>query len=133
MYKRQALTQFYKGKNMPNGLVFTPDGNKVYVADSGDGILEKFAFDGRPAGKPEWTVPAPGADGIRLDEHGHIWAACTDGVRVYGGEGKLLETIKFPEQPANLAFGKDGKTLFVTARKGVYWVEVTVKGVRPGL
>lgn len=130
--KTKTLTQFYKGKNMPNGLVFSIDGKELYIADSGAGILEKFKFDGKKAGDPLWSVPAPGADGIRIDTMGDIWAACTDGVRIYSPEGKLLDTIKFPEQPANLCFGEDGKTLFVTARKGVYHVRVTRKGVMPG-
>ncbi len=131
-WKTNQTTQYYKGKNMPNGLVFSTDGNFLFIADSGDGILEKFKFDGKKAGKPLWTVPAPGADGIRVDVNGDIWAACKDGVRIYSPEGKLLDTIKFPEQPANLCFGEDGKTLFVTARTGVYHVRVTRKGVMPG-
>ena len=130
--KTKALTQWYKGHDMPNGVVFSPKGDFVYVADSGAGLLEKFAWDGKPAGKAVWTVPAPGADGIRVDTVGDIWAACADGVRVYGPDGKVRETIKFPEQPANLCFGDDGKTLFVTARKGVYHVRVTRKGIMPG-
>lgn len=130
--KTKAVTQYYKGKNMPNGVLFSPKGDFVYVADSGAGILEKFTFDAKPAGAPVWTVPAPGADGIRVDVTGNVWAACADGVRVYNSDGKLLQTIKFPEQPANLCFGEDGKTLFVTARKGVYYVRVNVKGVMPG-
>ncbi|MEI7985159.1 MAG: SMP-30/gluconolactonase/LRE family protein [Armatimonadota bacterium] len=130
--KTEALTQYYKGKNMPNGVLFSPKGDFVYVADSGAGLLEKFTFDRKAAGTALWTVSAPGADGIRVDVTGNIWAACADGVRVYGTDGKLLQTIKFPEQPANLCFGEDGKTLFVTARKGVYYVRVNVKGVMPG-
>ena len=130
--KTKELTQFYKGKDMPNGVVFSPKEDFVYVADSGAGLLEKFTFNRKPAGEPLWTVPAPGADGIRVDMEGDIWAACSDGVRIYNPEGKLLDTIKFPEQPANLCFGEDGKTLFVTARKGVYHVRVTHQGVMPG-
>jgi gluconolactonase len=130
--KTKALSQYYKGRNMPNGVVFSPKGDFVYVADSAAGLLEKFKFDGKSAGTPLWTVPAPGADGIRVDVGGAIWAACSDGVRVYSPEGKVMDTIKFPEQPANLCFGEDGKTLFVTARKGVYHVRVTRNGLMPG-
>jgi gluconolactonase len=126
------LTLFYKGKNMPNGLVFSAKANYLYIADSGAGLLEKFAYEGKPAGEPVWSVAAPGADGIRLDVDGNIWAACSDGVRIYSGAGKLLSTIKFPEQPANLCFGEDGKTLFVTARRGVYYLKVAKKGLMPG-
>jgi gluconolactonase len=130
--KGMDLVQFYKGKDMPNGVVFAAKGPYVYIADSGAGLLEKFKFERKPAGEPIWSVAAPGADGIRVDEEGDIWAACTDGVRIYSKEGKLLDTIKFPEQPANLCFGEDGQTLFVTARTGVYYVRVTQQGVMPG-
>ena len=130
--KGPGLTEFYKGKDMPNGVVFSKTGSFVYIADSGAGLLEKFKFARKSADDPIWSVAAPGADGIRVDEVGHIWAACSDGVRIYSTEGKLLDTIKFPEQPANLCFGEDGWMLYVTARTSVYRVRVTEKGVMPG-
>jgi gluconolactonase len=130
--KSGAITEYFKGKDQPNGVVFSPKGDFAYVADSGAGTLHKFKFDGKPAGASLWTVEAPSADGIRVDVKGNVWAACADGVRVYATDGKLLSTIKFPEQPANLCFAEDGKTLFVTARKGVYWVRVLAKGIMPG-
>jgi gluconolactonase len=130
--KDGSITEFMKGKDQPNGVVFSAKGDFLYVADSGAGILQKFAYDGKPAGEPLWTVDAPSADGIRVDLKGNVWAACTDGVRVYSPDGKVLATIKFPEQPANLCFGGRGSTLYVTARKGVYSVELKVKGVMPG-
>lgn len=59
----KGLTLFYKGKSMPNGLVFSPKANYLYIADSGAGLLEKFAYEGKAAGEPVWSVAAPGADG----------------------------------------------------------------------
>jgi gluconolactonase len=103
----------------------------LYLADSGAGILQKFDFDGKAAKAPLWTVEAPGADGIRVDPTGRIWVAASDGVRVYSPDGKVLQVIKFPEQPANLCFGDDGSTLYVTARTGVYWLKLRVKGIMP--
>jgi gluconolactonase len=130
--KDRSLIEFMKGKDQPNGVVFSPKGDYLYIADSGAGILQKFKFDGKPAGEPMWTVPAPNADGIRVDTKGNVWAACRDGVRTYSADGAVISTIAFPEQPANLCFGRNGSTLYVTARKGVYWVEVNAKGVMPG-
>jgi gluconolactonase len=50
---------------------------------------------------------------------------------VYNPKGELIEEIEFPEQPANVCFGgKKRNILFVTARKGVYTLEMNVKGVR---
>lgn len=127
------LRQIYKGRNQPNGLVFSPDGKKLYVADSGDGGIE--IFDYVPGGvlKAGKHFNSPGPDGIRVDQDGRVWAACGDGVNVYSALGELLENIKFPEQPANLCFGgANGDILFVTARTGVYSLKLAVRGVMPG-
>ncbi|MCB0824676.1 MAG: SMP-30/gluconolactonase/LRE family protein [Armatimonadetes bacterium] len=131
------LSAIARGRNQPNGLVFSPDGKKLYIADSGDSQMDVVDW---AAVKKEMIVlgdathlaPHPGPDGVRVDTGGRIWAACGDGVRVISAKGELLETIKFPEQPANLCFGEDGSTLFVTARTGVYSLRVSVKGVMPG-
>jgi gluconolactonase len=70
---------------------------------------------------------------MKVDVRGNVWTTAADGVRVYSPAGKLLETIAFPEQPANCAFGGDDyKTLYVTARQGLYRVRTTVPGIAPG-
>lgn len=120
------------GRNQPNGLVFSPDGKKLYVADSAASKIDVLDVDLDGEMTPKELCDAPGPDGIRMDPEGRIWAACGDGVRVISPSGELLETIKFPEQPANLCFGEDGGTLFVTARTGVYSLKLKVKGIRPG-
>lgn len=126
------VTKVMTGRNMPNGLVFSLDGKKLYVADSADSKIDVIEVEGDKFSEPKLLCDAPGPDGIRLDKSGNIWAACGDGVRIISPKGDLLGTIAFPEQPANLCFAEDGKTLFVTARKGVYRVRVTMQGVMPG-
>ena len=131
------ISAIAKGRNQPNGLVFSPDGKKLIIADSGASQMDVVDWE---AVKKEMVVLGetthlaahPGPDGVRVDAEGRIWAACGDGVRVISPQGALLETIKFPEQPANLCFGEDGRTLFVTARTGVYSLRVTIKGIMPG-
>lgn len=131
--KTNQIVQIYKGRNQPNGLVFSPDGKTLYVADSGAGGIDVFDYQPGKMLTPKFKFDSPGPDGIRVDSTGRIWAACGDGVNVYSTEGKLLQNIKFPEQPANLCFGaSDGKTLFVTARTGVYSLKLSVAGVMPG-
>ncbi len=120
------------GRNQPNGLVFSLNGKRLFVADSAAGKIDVIEINGNSFSEPKLFCDAPGPDGIRLDTNGNIWAACSDGVRIISPNGDLLGTIEFPEQPANLCFGEDGKTLFVTARKGVYRVRVTMKGIMPG-
>ena len=127
------LNQIYKGRNQPNGLVFSPDGKRLYIADSGSGGIEVFDYEPGKELKDGKLFASPGPDGIRVDVTGRVWAACANGVNIYSADGNLLETIKFPEQPANLCFGgEDGKTLFVTARTSVYSLRLSVEGIRPG-
>lgn len=116
----------------PNGLVLSPDEKWLFVADTAKSHIRRFAVaaDGSVTGGEVWAETRH-PDGIRVDSDGRIWSAGGDGVNVISPEGKILEIIPFPEQPANLCFSRDGKTLFVTARTGVYRVGVRVKGIAP--
>jgi len=121
-----------KSFERPNGLVLSPDEKWLYVADTAKSHIRRFAVgaDGSVSGGEVWAETRH-PDGIRADADGRIWSASGDGVNVISPEGKNLEIIQFPEQPANLCFSRDGKTLFVTARTGVYRVGVRVKGIAP--
>lgn len=117
----------------PNGIAFSPDEKKLYVADSGapkhirvfnvgaDGTLD--------AGTVFCTIDQGVPDGIRVDRDGRVWSSAGDGVQIFGTDGRLIGRILVPEAPANLCFGgDDGKTLFMTARKSLYSVRVAVAG-----
>jgi gluconolactonase len=66
-------------------------------------------------------------DGIRCDAAGRIWSSAGDGVQIFAPDGSLIGKILVPESPANLCFGgKDGKTLFITARSSLYAIETLV-------
>lgn len=133
MIKDGKAVKIMEGRDMPNGLVFSPDGSKLYVGDSAANKIDVLEVkDGVPQA-PKLLCDAPNPDGLRMDPSGNIWAACSDGVRVIGPDGVLKATLKFPEQPANLCFGgDDGKTLYVTARTGVYSIKLKAAGIRPG-
>jgi gluconolactonase len=120
--------------NRPNGIVLNPNQTKLYWADASDSVIYSIPLDkaGNPTGEGTKLATVPNPDGIRVDKAGNIWAACRTGVIVLSPEGKELETIPFPQQPSNLCFGKDGATLFVTARTAVYELKLRVKGVMPG-
>lgn len=122
-----------KSFDRPNGLVFSPDEKLLYVADTSKGHIRRFevAHDGSLSGGVDAWAKTPNPDGLRVDSEGRVWSASSDGVNVISREGKVLEVIKFPEQPANLTFSRDGKTLYVTARTGVYSVKVRVRGLAP--
>lgn len=128
--KLTALARDYK---KPNGLALSPDEKTLYVADSEAGHIRSYdvAEDGSVS-NDRVLCECPGPDGIKVDKQGNIWATAKDGVRVINAKGELLETVVFPQQPSNCCFGgEDGKTLYVTARTGVYKIRTTVEGIRP--
>jgi gluconolactonase len=123
------------GFDQPNGLAFSPDESKLYVADSGKPRsirVFKVNDDGTLTGGDVFCQIDKGVpDGIRCDEHGNVWSSAGDGVQVFAPDGKLLTRIQVPESPANLCFGgQDGKTLFITARSSLYSIKTNVRGAR---
>jgi gluconolactonase len=117
----------------PNGLAFSPDEKILYVADSGaPKHIRRFAVaaDGTLSGGEVFCPIDVGTpDGIRVDQAGRVWSSAGDGVHIFSPAGKLIGKILVPEAPANLCFGgADGKTLFLTARKSLYAVTVSVPG-----
>ena len=126
----KKMTVVSKDFDMPNGIAFSPDEKRLYIADSGKG-QRVGAFDVKADGtlSPAVFWMPGGSDGLRVDVKGNIYTTTGDGVVVWSPEGKRLATIKFPEHPANCAFGGDDfKTLFVTARTGLYSVKLKVAG-----
>lgn len=113
----------------PNGLIGTPDGRTLYVADIEDDKTWKYNIE--PDGKltNKMFFAPKGSDGMTIDNLGNIYL--TSGkVWIYNLKGELIEEIEFPEAPANICFGGEKRdVLFVTARKGVYTLKMNVKGV----
>jgi gluconolactonase len=69
---------------------------------------------------------------MKVDQRGNVYATGPGGVWIFSPSGKHLGTIKPPEVPANCNWGDaDGKTLYMTARTGVYRVRLKIPGVRP--
>lgn len=119
--------------DMPNGLAFSPDEKKLYVADSGKPrhirVYDVQADGTLGGGGVFCKIDKGGPDGIRCDAAGRVWSSAGDGVHIFAPDGTLIGKILTPEGPANLGFGgKDGQTLFITARKGLYSIPVLVTG-----
>ena len=129
----KELTPLVKDFEQPNGLCFSPDEKRLYVADSGKphhirvfDVTEQGTLE---SGRTFCVIDQGVPDGIRCDERGNIWSSAGDGVQIFSPEGKLLARIKVPESPANLCFGgADGKTLFITARTSLYAIKTNVMG-----
>ena len=133
--KSKTTTVLVKDFDKPNGLCFSPDESKLYVADSGrPRHIRVFDVksDGSVAnGKVFCQIDKGGPDGIRCDSEGRIWSSAGDGVHIFSPDGKLIGKILVPEAPANLCFGgEDFKTLYITARTGFYKIDTSVAGDR---
>jgi gluconolactonase len=131
--KTKSLRVLAKDFDKPNGIALSPDGKRLYVADSGKPkhirVFDVDADGGISNSRIFCTIDNGVPDGIRCDVDGRLWSSAGDGVKVFETSGKLLGTIAVPESPANLCFGgADGKTLFMTARTSLYAIEVRVKG-----
>ena len=112
----------------PNGIIGTPDGGRVYIADHGAGRTYVYTptSDGELSDKQLFV--AQGADGMTMDERGNVYLTGQD-ITVYSPDGTTVASIAVPETPANLTFGgPDGTTLFITARTLLYALEMTVTG-----
>jgi gluconolactonase len=123
------LTRVDGDYRQPNGLVGTPDGKTLYVADIGRG--RTYAYDIQSDGtlRNRRTFCPMGSDGMTLDADGNVYLT-GKGVTVFDRTGKQIAVVEVPARwTANVCFGgKDMRTLFITAGEGLYGVEMRVKG-----
>jgi gluconolactonase len=114
----------------PNGVIGTPNGRTLYVADIDDN--KTYAYDIQADGSltNKRLFFALGSDGMTIDSNGNIYLT-GKGVTVVDKNGKQIEQIAVPEPwTANVCFGgKDKKTLFITASTGLYAIRTRTHGV----
>ncbi|MFD0596418.1 SMP-30/gluconolactonase/LRE family protein [Catellatospora coxensis] len=119
----------------PNGLAFSPDERRLYLADTRRKHIRVFdvtAEGGLTGGEVLAECDAGSFDGLRVDDRGMIWAAAHDGVHCYHPDGTRLGRILLPEIVSNLVFGGPKRNmLFMTATTSVYVIRLTVNGCRP--
>ena len=129
-----------RNQTRPNGIVFSPDESTLYVANSDASNKVWMAYevqeDGTLAnGRVFFDVNSEtsegAADGMKVDVAGNIFATGPGGVWIFDPTGKHLGTIQPDEVPANVAWGDDGRTLYMTARTGLYRIALTTQGVIP--
>jgi gluconolactonase len=114
----------------PNGIVGTPDGKHLYVADIRAGKTYKYDIAASGALTNRQLFVSQGSDGMTLDNQGNLYLS-GKGVTVYSPAGEKLGTIPVPSRwVGNLCFGgKARNTLFITATESVYTLPMRVKGV----
>jgi gluconolactonase len=127
---RRRFVRVAEDLKKPNGIIGTPDGKTLYVADIEAGKTYRYdsAHDGRLTRKT--LVDEHGSDGMTLDNEGSLYLT-GNGVLVLDREGRPIEQIQVPDErwTATVSFcGRDKKTLFITASTGLYAVRMRVKG-----
>ncbi len=127
---RKTLRRVADDLQQPNGIVGTPDGKTLYVADIRAG--RTYAYDIQPDGQLEEKrlFCTSGSDGMTLDQAGNLYLTGGEGVTVFDSQGQKLGVIPVEERwTANVCFGgEDRKTLFITASQGLYSVRMNVRG-----
>jgi gluconolactonase len=134
------LQVLVKDMTRPNGLAFSPDEKTLYVANSDPErklwMRYDVAADGSLTnGRVFFDVSKETADGLpdglKVDTKGNIYATGPGGVWIFSQEGEHLGTIMPTEVPANCGWGDDGKTLYMTARTGLYRIKLSIPGKMP--
>ena len=117
--------------NQPNGLVGTPDGKHLYVAEAKANRILRYDIqtDGSLANRQVFANM--GSDGMTIDDRGNIYLT-GDGVTVFDKDGQKIAHFPIPEDwTANVCFGgKERNILFITASKSVYTLKMLVHGVK---
>jgi gluconolactonase len=125
----KTVTKLTDDLVQPNGIIGTPDGKKLFVADikAGKTYAYDIAAEGSLTGKKLFCEM--GSDGMTLDTEGNHYLT-GKGVFVFDKNGKQIEHIDVPENwTANVSFGgKDHRTLFITASKGLYAIQMKFAG-----
>jgi len=126
----QKVSRVIDDLKQPNGIIGTPDGRTLYVADIGAGKTYRYRIDVDGSLAEKKLFCELGSDGMTIDNRGNIYLT-GKGVSVFDSSGKKMEQIDVPEEwTANVCFGgKDRQLLFITASKSIYGLRMRVKGV----
>ncbi|MBO54293.1 MAG: hypothetical protein CL886_01405 [Dehalococcoidia bacterium] len=125
----------------PNGIAFSPDEKYLYVGnwDMNNKILMRYpVLDDGTLGQGHVLCDMTedtnenAIDGMKVDQEGNIYATGPGGLWVLSPDGTVLGVLKGPELPHNVAWGDaDSRTLYLTARTGVYRIRTKIPGIRP--
>ena len=127
----KSITRIISDLRQPNGIVGTPDGKTLFVADIGDNKTYKYSIGMDGVVEYKQLFCELGSDGMTIDTKGNIYLT-GKGVTVFDKSGKKIGNIPVPEGwTANVCFGdKELKSLYITASKGLYRIKLKVKGTR---
>lgn len=125
----KKITRVVDDYKQPNGIIGTPDGKTLYVADINDRKIWKYDIESNGMLKNKTFFAPNGSDGMTIDNKGNVYLTMGK-VWVYSPKGELIREIEVPESPSNVCFaGRNKDVLFITARTSVYTLNMKVKGV----
>lgn len=121
-----------KDYEKPNGIIGTPDGKRLYVADIGADKTYRYDINPDASLTNRQLFVEQGSDGMILDERGNLYLTGGDGVTVYSPAGEKIAQIPVDEEwTGNICFaGVDQRTLFITASKSIYTLKMNVVGAK---
>jgi gluconolactonase len=127
--KNKAAVTVVEDMMQPNGIIGTPDGKYLYIADIRGNKTFKYSIASDGTLKDKTLFISKGSDGMTIDNRGNIYITGR-GITVYNPEGQQIEFIDIPgDRTTNLTFGgKKRNTLFITAMRSVYTLQMKVKG-----
>jgi gluconolactonase len=127
----KTVTRIIDDLKQPNGIVGTPDGKTLFVADIGANKTWKYSVSKDGTVNNKQLFCELGSDGMTIDSKGNIYLT-GKGVTIFDKSGKKIGNIPVAENwTANVCFGdKDLKSLFITASKGLYRIKLKVKGTK---
>lgn len=140
LYKDGVVKALVKDLTRPNGIALSPDEKTLYVSNSdeknrlwmrydvaADGTLSNGRVFFDLANTKEQGIP----DGMKVDSQGNVYASAPEGVWVFSPDGRHIGTLQPGETAANVGWGEDGKTLYITASTSVYRIRLNVAGIKP--
>jgi gluconolactonase len=133
------LTLLTRDIKAPNGIAFSPDESKLYVASSDPNLAIWMVYDVKANGllsngraffdATAWVKDKPGLpDGMKIDKQGNLFATGPGGIHVFAPDGKHLGSIETGVPTSNCAWGNDGSVLYMTANTAIYRVRLTTRG-----
>ena len=143
-----GVYSIYKGKiqlvsnefSGPNGIALSPDEKYLYIGNWDDNKKTVYRYELQPDGTVKngklffdfTSIKGEDAiDGIKVDVAGNLYVSAPGGLQILSPDGKHLGTIVTPQHAHNMAWGDDGKTLYLCARTGLYRIKLNIEGVRP--
>ncbi|MEJ2702422.1 MAG: SMP-30/gluconolactonase/LRE family protein [Sedimentisphaerales bacterium] len=128
---RKTLIRVTEDLVQPNGIIGTPDGKYLYVADIGDKKTYRYRTNSSGTLSDKTLFCSMGSDGMTIDNEGNVYLTGR-GVTVFNPAGQQIEHIPIDAGwTANVTFGgKDRHTLFMTAQTSLYALRMRVKGVQ---